>query len=73
MLDFAPNAIHAGTYLATARGYDRDAGVRPRVQAPSSSTDAVKLLRAGRADLAYLDIHDLAIADAAQPGVASSA
>ena len=35
---------------------------------PSSSTDAVKLLRAGRADLAYLDIHDLAIADQRSPG-----
>ncbi len=68
VLDFAPNAIHAGTYLAAGRGYDRDAGVRLAVQAPSSSTDAVKLLRAGRADLAYLDIHDLAIADARSPG-----
>lgn len=68
VLDFAPNAIHAGTYLATARGYDRDAGVRLAVEAPSSSTDAVKLLRAGRADLAYLDIHDLAIADERSPG-----
>lgn len=68
VLDFAPNAIHAGTYLATRRGYDRAAGVRLDVQAPSSSTDAVKLLRAGRADLAYLDIHDLAIADQRSPG-----
>ncbi|HMS61340.1 MAG TPA: ABC transporter substrate-binding protein [Solirubrobacteraceae bacterium] len=68
VLDFAPNAVHAGTYLATTRGYDREAGVRLTVQAPSSSTDAVKLLRAGRADLAYLDIHDLAIADERSPG-----
>ena len=52
VLDFAPNAVHAGTYLATARGADRANGVRLRVQAPSSSTDSVKLLRAGRADLA---------------------
>ena len=68
VLDFAPNAIHSGTYLTTARGYDRDEGVRLTVQAPSSSTDAVKLLRAGRADLAYLDIHDLAIAGDRSPG-----
>ncbi len=68
VLDFAPNAVHAGTYLATARGYDAAAGVRLRVVAPSSSTDAVKLLRAGRADMAYLDIHDLAIADQRSPG-----
>ena len=68
VLDFAPNAIHAGTYLAAGRGYDAAEGVRLRVQAPSSSTDAVKLIRAGRADLAYLDIHDLAIADERSPG-----
>lgn len=68
VLDFAPNAVHAGTYLATSRGYDVAAGVRLHVQAPSSSTDALKLLRAGRADLAYLDIHDLAIADERRPG-----
>ena len=68
VLDFAPNAIHSGTYLATSRGYDRAAGVGLRVVAPSSSTDAVKLLRAGRADLAYLDIHDLAIASQKRPG-----
>ena len=68
VLDFAPNAVHAGTYLATARGYDKAEGVRLRVVAPSSSTDSVKLLRAGRADLAYIDIHDLAIADERSPG-----
>jgi len=68
VLDFAPNAVHAGTYLATSRGYDEAAGVRLRVVAPSSSTDSVKLLRAGRADMAYIDIHDLAIADERSPG-----
>jgi ABC-type nitrate/sulfonate/bicarbonate transport system substrate-binding protein len=63
VLDFAPNAVHAGTYLAQERGYDRAAGVTLAVRAPSSGADAIKLLRAGRADLAYVDIHDLAIAD----------
>ena len=68
MLDFTPNAVHAGTYLATARGYDRQEGVRLTVRAPSGSADAIKLLRAGRADMAYVDIHDLAISDAKDPG-----
>jgi ABC-type nitrate/sulfonate/bicarbonate transport system substrate-binding protein len=45
-----------------ARGYDRRAGVRLAVRQPSASTDSVKLLVAGRADAAVLDIHDLAIA-----------
>jgi putative hydroxymethylpyrimidine transport system substrate-binding protein len=62
VLDFTPNAVHAGIYLAHARGYDRSNGVDLRVQVPSSSTDSVKLLLSGRAQFAVLDIHDLAIA-----------
>src|SRR5436305_7629739 len=62
VLDFTPNAVHAGIYAALRRGDYRDAGVDLHVQAPSSSTDAPKLLAAGRAQFAILDIHDLAIA-----------
>jgi putative hydroxymethylpyrimidine transport system substrate-binding protein len=62
LLDFAPNAVHAGIYLALDRDYDQSEGVRLQVRAPSSSTDAVKLLLTGRTDMAILDIHDLAIA-----------
>jgi ABC-type nitrate/sulfonate/bicarbonate transport system substrate-binding protein len=62
VLDFTPNAVHAGIYSALARGDDRGQGVRLRVIAPSASTDSVKLLQTGRADFAILDIHDLAIA-----------
>jgi putative hydroxymethylpyrimidine transport system substrate-binding protein len=62
VLDFQPNAVHAGIYLALARDYDDAEGVTLRVQAPSSSTDSVKLLLAGRAQFAILDIHDLALA-----------
>jgi putative hydroxymethylpyrimidine transport system substrate-binding protein len=62
LLDFTPNAVHAGIFTATARGYDRDQGVRLAVREPSSSADAVKLLVSGRTDLAVLDIHDLGLA-----------
>ena len=62
VLDFTPNAVHAGIYSAVERGYDDAEGIRLRVREPSSSTDSVKLLLAGRADFAILDIHDLAIA-----------
>ena len=62
LLDFAPNAVHAGIYLAQERGYDDDEGVHLDVRAPSSSTDSVKALLDGQTDLAILDIHDLAIA-----------
>ncbi|HKG17521.1 MAG TPA: ABC transporter substrate-binding protein [Solirubrobacteraceae bacterium] len=54
--------MHTGIFSAVARGYDRRAGVRLVVRQPSASTDSVKLLVAGRADAAVLDIHDLAIA-----------
>jgi ABC-type nitrate/sulfonate/bicarbonate transport system substrate-binding protein len=62
LLDFTPNAVHAGIYLATDRGFDTAEGVRLRVRAPGASTDALKLLQAGRVDMAVLDIHDLGLA-----------
>ena len=62
ILDFTPNAVHAGIYTAIARGYDRAAGVRLHVIAPTASTDSIKLLETGKVDFAILDIHDLAIA-----------
>ena len=62
VLDFTPNAVHAGIYAALANHYDSDAGVRLHVVAPTASTDSIKLLESGRATFAILDIHDLAIA-----------
>jgi ABC-type nitrate/sulfonate/bicarbonate transport system substrate-binding protein len=62
VLDFTPNAVHAGIYSALARGFDRGEGVQLHVVAPSASTDSVRLLQTGRASYAILDIHDLAIA-----------
>jgi putative hydroxymethylpyrimidine transport system substrate-binding protein len=62
VLDFTPNAVHAGIYTAVARQFDEGEGVHLHVIAPTASTDSVKLLTTGRADFAILDIHDLAIA-----------
>jgi putative hydroxymethylpyrimidine transport system substrate-binding protein len=64
LLDFTPNAVHSGIYTAVARDYDGAEGVRLRVRPPSESTDSVRLLDAGRVDLAILDISDLALARA---------
>src|SRR5918992_1058653 len=61
-LDFTPNAVHAPLYTAVREGYDRDQGVRRRIRPPGTRPDSLKLLATGRADLAVLDIHDLAIA-----------
>jgi putative hydroxymethylpyrimidine transport system substrate-binding protein len=51
-LDFQPNAVHAGIYAAS----------NLRVRVPAASTDSLKLLAAGRADMAVVDIHDLGLA-----------
>ncbi len=61
-LDFQPNAVHAGIYTAVADGIDRDNGIDLDVRVPSSSTDSLKLLAAGRADASIVDIHDLGLA-----------
>jgi ABC-type nitrate/sulfonate/bicarbonate transport system substrate-binding protein len=62
VLDFVPNAVHSGIYAALSRGYYEDEGVALKVQAPGESTDAPKLLGAGKVEFAILDIHDLGIA-----------
>jgi len=62
VLDFQPNAVHAGIYAALADGEYADAGVDLVLREPSASTDAPKLLETGRAEFAILDIHDLGLA-----------
>jgi NitT/TauT family transport system substrate-binding protein/putative hydroxymethylpyrimidine transport system substrate-binding protein len=61
-LDFVPNAVHSGIYAAQAEGFYREAGIDLKVQPPGESTDAPKLLGAGKVEFAILDIHDLGIA-----------
>jgi putative hydroxymethylpyrimidine transport system substrate-binding protein len=62
VLDFVPNAVHSGIYAALRQGFYRDAGIDLTVRQPGESTDAPKLLAAGRAEFAILDVHDLGIA-----------
>jgi len=62
VLDFVPNAVHSGIYAAQREGYYSDTGVDLTIRQPGESTDAPKLLAAGRTDFAILDIHDLGIA-----------
>jgi len=61
-LDFAPNAVHTGLYVAQERGLFRDADLAVRIRVPGSGADGAKLLAAGRTDLAIMDIHDVALA-----------
>jgi putative hydroxymethylpyrimidine transport system substrate-binding protein len=62
VLDFTPNAVHSGIYAAKHEGFYRDEGIDLTIRQPGESTDAPKLLAAGRVDFAILDIHDLGIA-----------
>ena len=62
VLDFVPNAVHTGIYAGQAQGLYEKAGVDLHIQVPGESTDAPKLLAAGRTQFAILDITDLGIA-----------
>jgi putative hydroxymethylpyrimidine transport system substrate-binding protein len=62
VLDFTPNAAHAGIYAAAAGHRDRDHGVKLTIRQPTASSDSLKLLSVRRADLAVADIHDLGLA-----------
>jgi ABC-type nitrate/sulfonate/bicarbonate transport system substrate-binding protein len=62
VLDWTPNPAHAGILLALRRGLDRSHGVALTLRTPSSSADGIRLLLTHQADLAVLDIHDVAIA-----------
>jgi putative hydroxymethylpyrimidine transport system substrate-binding protein len=52
LLDWLPNADHAPIYAAQASGAFRRAGLDVRIQTPSDATSPLKLLAAGRVDLA---------------------
>jgi putative hydroxymethylpyrimidine transport system substrate-binding protein len=52
MLDYFPNADHAGIYAAQASGEYERAGLDVRIQPPPDAAAPLKLLQAGRVDLA---------------------
>ena len=62
VLDFQPNAVHAGIYAAQANGDFEDEGIDLEIREPSSTADGAKLLETGRADFAVMDINDFGIA-----------
>jgi putative hydroxymethylpyrimidine transport system substrate-binding protein len=51
-LDFYPNPDHAGIYMAQKLGYFEEAGLDLEIQTPSDPAAPMKLLAAGRTDLA---------------------
>ena len=52
VLDYFPNADHAGIYAAQAAGEYERAGLDVRIQPPPDPAAPLKLLQAGRADMA---------------------
>jgi putative hydroxymethylpyrimidine transport system substrate-binding protein len=52
MLDFFPNADHAGIYAAQAGGHFADEGVDVSIRTPSDPAAPLKLVAAGKVDLA---------------------
>ena len=60
ILDFTPNAVHAGIYRALAAGYYRAQGIDLRVVTPSASTDTLKLIDAHSAQFGLADGSDVA-------------
>ena len=51
VLDYFPNADHAGIYAAQASGEYRKAGLDLKIQTPPDPAAPLKLLQAGRADM----------------------
>jgi putative hydroxymethylpyrimidine transport system substrate-binding protein len=52
MLDFFPNADHAALYTAISDGYFKTAGLDVRPETPSDPSTPLKLLAAGKVDMA---------------------
>jgi putative hydroxymethylpyrimidine transport system substrate-binding protein len=60
ILDFVPNAVHAGIYRAIAAGYYRRLNIDLRVIPPTSTSATLELIDAGRADFGLADGSDVA-------------
>jgi ABC-type nitrate/sulfonate/bicarbonate transport system substrate-binding protein len=60
ILDFIPNAVHAGIYQAVSSGYYEDEGINLEIIEPTSTADTLRLIDAGKADFGIADGIDLA-------------
>ncbi len=60
ILDFVPNAVHAGIYRALSAGYYRRANIDLRVIQPSATAETLALIDSRRADFGLADGSDVA-------------
>ena len=58
ILDFLPDAVHAGLYQAQAAGYFRAGGLSVKIDAPTSSSDTLRLMAAGQAEFGVVSLLD---------------
>ena len=77
MLDYFPNADHAGIYAAQAAGLYEQAGLDVKLQPPPDPSAPLRLLAAGRADVAISYEPELLLArdqgeDSSSPSARSS-
>lgn len=52
LLDWYPNAVHSFLFAAQQNGYFEQEGLKVNLETPADTNDAIKLLAAGKADLA---------------------
>jgi putative hydroxymethylpyrimidine transport system substrate-binding protein len=62
ILDFVPNAVHAGIYRALAAGYYRAENIDLQVLQPGATVEPLSLVDAGRAQFGLADGSDVATA-----------
>lgn len=60
VLDYEPNAVHAGLLRAERAGYFDDSGIDLKIVAPSSTSDALTQVTRGKADVGLGDLIDVA-------------
>lgn len=59
ILDFTPNAVHAGIYRALAAGYYRSENIDLHILQPSATIEPLSLVAAGRAQFGLADGSDV--------------
>jgi putative hydroxymethylpyrimidine transport system substrate-binding protein len=52
MLDWYPNAVHSAIYTAESKGYFKNEGLDVDIEMPAETNDPIKLVAAGKVDLA---------------------
>ncbi len=63
VLDFVPNAVHAGLYAAQAEGLYRAQGLAVKLVAPTGTSQPLSAVSSGRADLGLADLIDVTLAN----------